>query len=257
MKRRFPLVLIACCFIALSFNGEKKSKTYWYKASDNQGYISLEKTVDNNGNSVLKTTVKANFDAERLDFVLTTTCDSDKMIEASKLEFDGTIDSNMNTVNFTGNRVKTTRNGVFWHFRGDYKNKMSPDPEVKEFIKAKHESSIRVPATTIPSFNVLAIVPNLKFDREGTFKFNSLDETKLYVKKNQTINYLSKEKVSVDGEEQELHKFVHQGKGMKPAYYWVNDNKELVKILLDDKFVFTLSNKEAILKQANVADGNK
>jgi hypothetical protein len=43
---------------------------------------------------------------------------------------------------------------------------------------------------------------------------------------------------------------------MKPAYYWVNNNKELVKILLDEKFVFTLSNKEAILRQANVANGN-
>ena len=256
MKRRLPLLLITFCFVALSFNSEKQSETYWYKAADNQGYISLEKTVDENGNSVLKTTVKANFDAEKLDFVLTTTCDSDKMLNASRLDFDGTIDSNMNTVNFTGKRVKTTNSGAFWHFTGDYKNKMSPDPEVKPFIKSKHESSIRVPAVTIPSFNILAIVPNLKFDREGTFKFNSLDETKLYVKKKQTINYLSKEKVSIDGEEQELHKFVHQGKGMKPAYYWVNDNKELVKILLDEKFVFTLSNKEAILRQANVANGN-
>ena len=68
------------------------------------------------------------------------------------------------------------------------------------------------------------------------------------MKKNQTINYLNKEKVTIDGEEKELHKFVHQGKGMKPAYYWVNDNKELVKILLDEKFVFTLSNKEAVLQ---------
>lgn len=255
MKRRFPLLLIACCFIVLSFTGEKQSKTYWYKAAGNQGYISLETSVDKNGNPVLKTTVKASFDNEKLDFSLITTCDNEKMIDASKLEFDGTIDSNMNTVNFTGNRVKKTKNSAFWHFRGDYKNQMSPDPEVKEFIDSKHESSIRVPAMTIPSFNVLAIVPNLKFDREGTFKFNSLDETKLHVKKNQTINYLSKEKVSIDGVEQELHKFVHQGKGMKTAYYWVNDNKELVKILLDEKFVFTLSSKEAAL-QTNVANGN-
>jgi len=131
MKRRFPLLLIACCFIIFSFTGEKESKTYWYKAADNQGYISLEKTYNKKGKPVLKTVVKANFDNEVLDFSLITTCDNEKMIEASKLEFDGTIDSNMNTVNFTGNRVKTTRNGVFWHFRGDYKNKMSPDPEVK------------------------------------------------------------------------------------------------------------------------------
>ena len=255
MKRRFPLLLLVCCFIAFSFTGEKQSKTYWYKAANDQGYISLEKTVDAQGNPVLKTTVKANFDEEKLDFSLTTTCDSDKMINASRMDFDGTIDSNMNTVNFTGRRVKTTKSGAYWHFTGDYKNQMSPDPEVKPFIESKHESSIRVPAVTIPSFNILAIVPNLKFDREDTFEFNALDETKLYVKKKQTINYLGKSNESVDGEMQELHKFVHQGKGMKPAYYWVNDKKELLKILFDDKFSFTLSKKEAILK-SNVADGN-
>lgn len=255
MKRRFPSLLIVCCLIAFSFTGEKKSKTYYYKAADNQGYISLEKTFNENGNPVLITTVKANFDQEKLDFSLTTTCDTEKMLNASKMEFDGTIDSNMNTVNFTGNRVKTSKSGSYWHFTGDYKNQMSPDPEVKPFIKSKHASSIRVPAVTIPSFNVLAIVPNLKFDREGTFKFNTLDETKLYVKKNQTINYLGKMNESINGEVQELHKFVHQGKGVKPAYYWVNDNRVLVKILFDDKFSFTLSKKEAILK-SNVANGN-
>jgi len=256
MKRRFPLLLVVCCFIIFSFSEEKESKTYWYKAANSKGYMSLEKTFDDKGNPVLKTIVKAYFDEERLDFILTTTCDSEKMIEASKLEFDGTIDSNMNTVNFTGNRVKTTKNGTFWHFRGDYKNKMSPDPEVKDFIDAKHESSIRVPVATIPSFNLLAIVPNLDFDRKGTFVFNALDETKLYVKKKQTINYLGKEKVNVDGKEQELHKFVHQGKRIKPAYYWVNDKKELVQIMFDSKYTFTLSNEAAAI-QNTVAEGNK
>ena len=256
MKRRLPLLLIACSFMIFSFTGEKKSKTYWYKSADNQGYISLEKTVNEKGQPILKTTVKANFDNEKLDFSLTTTCDTDKMLNASKMYFDGTIDSNMDAVNFTGNRVKTTKKASFWQFSGDYKNRMSPDPEVKPFIESEHKSSIRVPATTIPSFNILAIVPNLKFDRKGTFKFNSLDEMKLYVKKNHTINYLGKSKEDIDGTEQELHKFVHQGKGMKTAYYWVNDSKELVKILLDGKYTFTLSKKEAIL-QANVADGNE
>ena len=256
MVRKFPYFLIACCFIALSFYSETESKTHWYKSAFGQGYISIETTKDDDGNTVINTTVNANFENEILDFTLSTTCDSDKMVSAKQLVFDGTMDSNMAPVNFTGKRVKSNKKANFWSFEGDFKHQVSPDPEVKEFIPAKHKSMIRIPERTIPSFNLLAIVPNLKLDRQGTFKFNSLDETKLYVKKKQTINYIGKSKESVDGEDLDLHKFVHQGKGMKPAYYWVNDNKELVKILLDGKFAFTLSEKEAIL-QNNVADGNE
>tara|TARA_R110002073_G_scaffold72537_1_gene177676 strand:+ start:711824 stop:712597 length:774 start_codon:yes stop_codon:yes gene_type:complete len=257
MVKKLPLFLVICCFIALSFNnGEVKSKTYYYKSSDSQGYISVEKAEGINGNTILTTRVNANFDNEKLDFNLSTTCDSDKLVNATQIVFDGTIDSNMNPVSFTGKRVKESNSASYWAFEGDYKNEMSIDPEVNQFIDSKHKSMIRMPSRTIPSFNVLAIVPNLEFDRKGTFKFNALDETKLYVKKNQTINYLGQEDTAVDGKNTKLHKFVHQGKGMVPAYYWVNDSKELVKIVLDGKFTFTMSDKEAILFD-NVAEGNK
>jgi hypothetical protein len=255
MVKKLPLLFIAFCFITLSSKGQEKSKTQYYKSDYSQGFISVEKTVDKNGNTVLNTTVKANFDNEKLDFKLSTTCDTDKMVNASKFVFDGTIDSNMNTVSFIGERVKGTKNANFWAFRGDYKNEMSIDPEAQKFIEPKHKSILRIPERTIPSFNVFAIVPNLKFDRKGTFKFNALDETKLYVRKNQSINYLGQEEANINGENQRLHKFVHQGRGMDPAYFWVNENKELVKILLDGKYSFTLSDKDAILSD-NAAKGN-
>ena len=255
MVKKLPLLFIAFCFLTLSTQGQEKSKMQYFKSDYGQGYISLEKTIDKKGNPVLNTTVNAYFDSEKLDFKLSTTCDSDKMVSASKFTFDGTIDSNMNAVSFMGTRIKDVKGANFWAFQGDYKKEMSLDPDAQKFIAPKHKSMIRIPERTIPSFNVFAIVPNLKFDREGTFKFNALDETKLYVRKNQTINYIGQEEANVNGENQRLHKFVHQGKGMDPAYYWVNEDKELAKILLDGKYSFTVSDKDAALS-INAAKGN-
>ena len=92
---------------------------------------------------------------------------------------------------------------------------------------------------------------------KGTFIFNSLDETKLYVKKNQTVNYLGKTKITIDGKTLQVHKFVLQGKKILPQYYWVNNDRELVMVLLDNKFRFILSSKENALQNAILADNNK
>jgi hypothetical protein len=124
---------------------------------------------------------------------------------------------------------------------------METDPDIQRFSYAKYNATLRIPERTIPSFNIWAIVPNLPFDRKGTFKFNALDETKLYVKKNQTINYLGKYKTTIHGNTLALHKFVHQGKGMLPIYYWVNDNRELVQVQLDNLYTFTLTTKKEAL----------
>ena len=247
MKRKLPLLLITVFLILSSFS-DKQSTKVWFKSDDGQGFISIEKIKKTGADSqaIIKTTVKANFDNEKLDFSLSTFCDTDKMVNASKIMFDGTIDSNMDPVKFVGTRIKQKKNAAFWDFQGDFKNELGPDEEANHFISSKHSSTIRIPARTIPSFNVWAIVSELPFDKKGTFKFNLLDETKLYVKRNQTINYLGKHDEDVNGEKTLLHKFVHQGDKVKPAYYWVNDDRELIKILLDGKFTFTKSSKSEI-----------
>ncbi len=248
MIKKLTLLLITCSFIFLSFSDEKISKTYWYKSTNNKGYISIQKFQDNSDNNMLRTTVKATFDDEKLDFSLATISDSKKLAKASKIKFSGTIDSNIDPVVYTGERVKYNTTASYWNFTGDFKNEITSDDEVNQFLEPNHKTMIRMPAHTIPSFNIWAIVPKLPFSKkEGTFKFNSLDETKLYVRKNQTINYLGKFDTSVNGETKKLHKFVHQGKHMKPAFYWVNENRELVKILLDEEFEFVLTTKNEAL----------
>jgi len=259
MIKKLPLFLSIVCLSIYSFSQEKTEKTekiYWYTSSDTKGFISFQK-VNGDVNSkipvTLNTNVNAQFDEEVLNFNLSTVCESEKMVDANKFVFKGTIDSNIEPVQFTGTKVKTVKNNIsFWHFDGDFADEVETDPDFQSFAFAKYNATLKIPARTIPSFNLWAIIPKLPFDRKGTFKFNALDETKLYVKKNQTVNYLGTTKTNINGEQLALHKFVHQGKGMKPAYYWVSNERELMQVLLDDKYTFTISTKEAALETAVV-----
>ncbi|MDJ0645949.1 MAG: hypothetical protein QNJ57_08210 [Flavobacteriaceae bacterium] len=248
MKRNLPLLLIAFVLIFSSFSDEKKSKITWFKSASGEGYISMERIDNENAQSILKTTVNSYFGNEKLDFTTVTVTDSKKLANASKIVFNGTIDSNMEPVEYLGERLKTKKSGTFWSFHGNFKNEITNDPEVNQFLAPNHSAVIKMPVATIPSFNVWAIVSELPFNKtEGTFRFNSLDETKLYVKKGQVISYVGEEVADIDGEKQTLHKFVHQGKRMKPAYYWVNNDRELVKFILDEEFEFVVSTKEEAL----------
>ena len=252
-------LFLMLCFILIATSGfsqKNTGKTFWYTSTDVKGYISIQRidsTSKTGISTILKTTVKATFDKDVLDFSLSTINDTQKMVSPVKIIFDGTIDSNIKSVHFTGTRIKKNRKNIsFWSFDGDFTEEMEKDPDFKRYTFAKYNTTLRIPDRTIPSFNLWAIVPNLPFDRKGTFKFNTLDETKLYVKKNQTVNYLGKFKTVINNQPVMLHKFVHQGKDIQPVYYWVNDNRELIQILLDNKFTFTINTKKAALSTVAV-----
>ncbi len=252
MKQILPLVFSIFCSITLLFSQETKEKIYWYTSSDTEGYISVQR-IDTDNTTVfsttLNTTVKATFNNKVLDFSLSTINATEKMVSPLKITFNGTIDDNIKPVRFTGTRIKKNKKNVsYWTFDGDFIDEMEADPDFKRFAFAKYSATLRIPDRTIPSFNLWAVIPNLPFDTKGTFRFNSLDETKLYVKKNQTVNYLGFTRIDINGKTMKLHKFVHQGKGAQPSYYWVNEARELIQVLLDDKFMFTVSSKEIAMQ---------
>lgn len=251
MMKKLPLLFFSCFLVASIFSLEAQSKKTWFKSSTGDGYMAVEVVKGNN--PVVKTTVNSYFGNEKLNFVSETTCDTEKLANAKKIVFNGTIDASMTPVVYTGERVVNKKRADYWSFYGDFKNEITNDPEVNQFLKPKHKAMLRVPAETIPSFNVWAIVPNLPFSKEeGTFKFNSLDETKLFIRKN-SIDYAGEEVATINGQQQTLHKFIHQAKKMKPAYYWVNNDRKLVKMLLDNEFEFVIST-EADAKGTAVAN---
>ena len=258
MKKKISLLItslsiVALAFIIVSFSSEDEKEKYWYTSNDVKGYISIQKEdyIKKDGNSATKlhTKVDARFEKRPISFSLSTVCEGSKMTNSNKLTFSGLMDISIKPVNFIGDVLNRDKNNVtLWNFHGDFIENMASDPEARKFIDSDFNAIIRMPDQTIPSFNLWAIVPNLPFNREGTFKFNVLDETKLFVKRKQTINYLGEVKTMIDGKNIMLHKFVHQGRRMKPTYYWVNNDKVLVQVKLDDKFIFTLTTKEKALK---------
>ena len=253
MIKKLPLLFLLLSSFFSGYSQDKPNKIYWYTSSDTKGYISFQQADSSSTNNMptLNTSVNAFFDNELLDFNLSTICDSEKMVNANKFIFNGTIDGTIEPVTFTGTKVKTIKNGIsYWHFNGDFLDEMETDPDFKPSAFAKYNATLKIPSRTIPTFNLWAIIPKLPFDRKGTFKFNLFDETKLYVVKKQTVNYLGFTKLTVNGEQMKLHKFVHEGKRVKPAYYWVNNDRELIQVRLDDKYTFTLSTKEEALKTA-------
>ncbi len=251
MIKKNPLILIVFCLALSGFSQEKLDNTYWYTSPDTKGYISFQKSDSSNNKSrpTLNTNVKAFFDNELLSFKLSTFCDSEKMVNSNKFIFHGTIDGTIEPVTFTGTKVKTVKNDVsYWHFNGDFVDELETDPDFKRYTFAKYNATLKIPSRTIPFFNLWAVIPKLPFDRKGTFKFNIFDETKLYVVKKQTVNYLGYTKLNINGEQIELHKFVHKGKGMKPAYYWVSNERELIQVRLDDKYTFKISTEDVALQ---------
>ncbi|MCK0130863.1 hypothetical protein MWU59_05035 [Flavobacteriaceae bacterium F08102] len=259
--KKLPLIVAGLCLV---FNLQAQSDhdtkpqnqdtktTSWYTSNDTEGYIKIEEsTVDNK--TVLTTEVVAKFDDEQLNFTLVSTNDDKKLLFPSRFKFTGTIDSEIKPVTFTGTRIKTVKNGVsFWNFQGDFVDQLEKDPDIQKFAFAKYNATLKIPERTVPSFNLWSIIPNLEFSRKGTFIFNSLDETKLYVNMNQTVNYLGLEEISVQGVTTKTHKFVHQGKGIKKSYFWVSDDHQLLQIKLDDKFTFSKSTEKQALQSIEI-----
>lgn len=232
-----------------------EGETYYFTSPESKGYISYSKilpTKDTAKSVFLNTVVKADFDNNVLNFRLNTISDTEKLVHASMISFDGTISPSIKPVHFTGERVRIEDNEVtIWHFKGDFVEEMETDPDIQRFSFAKYNATLKLPPRTIPFFNMWAIIPQLDFDREGTFKFNALDETKLYVKMNRTVNYLGfTQQEEVNGKKMKLHKFVLQGRGQKPSYFFVTEDRKLVKVILDDKYTFMVTDKNTALKNA-------
>lgn len=232
-----------------------EGETYYFVSPDSKGYISYSKilpTKDTANSVFLNTVVKANFGNNILNFRLNTVTDTEKLVHASKISFNGTISPDIKPVHFIGKRVKIEDDEVsIWHFKGDFVEEMETDPDLQQFSFAKHNATLKFPPRTVPFFNLWAIIPQLDFDRKGTFKFNALDETKLYVRMNRTVNYIGFTKQEeVNGKKMKLHKFALQGRGQKPTYFFVTEDRKLVKVILDRKYTFTITDKDTALKNA-------
>jgi hypothetical protein len=103
---------------------------------------------------------------------------------------------------------------------------------------------IDVPEHTVTDFALFEIVRTLPFDKEKVFEFNSLEASELNLKRDHKVVYVGRDELDIEGRKQALHKFEQSGKGIRPCYYWVNEDRQLVRVLMDGRKEFLLTTKE-------------
>ncbi len=107
-----------------------------------------------------------------------------------------------------------------------------------------------LPHRTVTDFALFEIVRRLPFNKDKTFEFHCLEASELNLKKNNRVRYLGREEIDLRGKKTSLHKFEQETEhGRKPAQYWVNEGRELIRIVIDGRKEFLLST-EADAKRA-------
>ena len=103
---------------------------------------------------------------------------------------------------------------------------------------------IELPRRTVTWFALFEIVRRLPFDGEKVFEFHSLEAEELNLKRDHKLTYVGTEELEISGKKTMLHKFEHTGRGSKPAQYWVNEDRQLVRVLVDGRKEFLLTTQE-------------
>lgn len=107
---------------------------------------------------------------------------------------------------------------------------------------------VYLPWRTVFAPLVWEVVVNLPFDRERSFPFHYLDPEGLVLRQNHTLKYLGKETVSLEAETKEAHKFAHSGEDFLPIYYWVDNDRNLVKVLMSEGREFVLTTRQKAMQ---------
>jgi hypothetical protein len=101
-----------------------------------------------------------------------------------------------------------------------------------------------LPEGTVSAFSLFHVVRTLPFDKDRPFRFHSLEASELNLKKDHVLTYCGKDRIEHDGKPVEAHKFEQTGRGIRPAQYWVSENRELLRVVMDGSKEFRLATEE-------------
>jgi len=102
-----------------------------------------------------------------------------------------------------------------------------------------------IPEHTVTDFVLFEIVRRLPFRPGTVLQFHSLEASELNLKKNHKITYLGREELELAGKKTSLHRFEQTGEGIGPCQFWVDDEHELIRILMDGRKEFLLTTEKA------------
>lgn len=150
--------------------------------------------------------------------------------------------------------VRWDEGGKKIHIKGEITWKKEGDKEIgtlkgrAKFGNREKELVQKIPQNAVMDQCLLAIVRNLPFDTAKTFKFHSYEIEDMGYKPNHLISYLGKEEMERKGKKIALHKFEQKGEGIHPVYFYVNEKREVVRFVIDERKVIDRATKEEALK---------
>jgi hypothetical protein len=106
-------------------------------------------------------------------------------------------------------------------------------------IKSKEKDlSLEAPGRLVSEYVIFELVRNLPFDKDKVFEFNKLESPEMRIKKNHKIRYMGRDENEMTGKNG-LHRFKEIGGG-GGTYFWVNDKRQLVRVVWDKNKEFNL-----------------
>jgi hypothetical protein len=169
-----------------------------------------------------------------------------------RLEYDSTIDRSTNVpthiaVRLTPEADDSEAEVVAFTIDVDQDKASSQAQLSLNFNGEIRNKNIGVPfLTALPgSFE---IVRQLPFIPGFVYSFDSLEAEEFHVKKDHTIAYLGKQSISINEADRALHVYEQSGKGIQNLTYYLDDDHELVRVLMDGSKEFLLTTKDLALQ---------
>ncbi len=206
----------------------------WYLWSNEgkvAGYFHACRTLTNSVSTpvTLMNEFEIQVRGKRLSLKMWTYCRGDRFMSPVKIVSEGKGDDEVGSFTATIARMVDSQAGKLTATRDGRKIEMD------------------IPEQTVTDFALFWIVCMRPFEKDKVFEFNCLEASELNLKKGHELAYLGVEELDVAGKMMKLHKFEETGGGIQPCYYWVNDKRELIRVLMDGRKEFLLTTREKAL----------
>ena len=213
---------------------KKKVENRWYTWSDGRdakGYFHIRKTIDPKRKDEVLLTMEfiANWRGKIVSLNLEETCKNDPYLTLQRIVSLGQGEDEFSDFDAT----------IRW-----------PEQGHGELVTTKKKRQIKLglPRGTVGFLALFELVQGLPFKEEEVFSFHSLEESELNLKKDHKLTYKGKQRITIGEEPAELHLFEQTGKSISPCLYWLNDEHQLVRVLMDGDKEFVVVDGEAAKK---------
>ena len=99
-------------------------------------------------------------------------------------------------------------------------------------IEGKKQSR-EIPYDTITSTAMYFLVTCFPFDEDFELEFSSLEDMEMNLKSDHFITCIGEETIELNDKEIKAWKYERTGSRIRPAYYWVDSDHRLVRVLID------------------------